>query len=291
MRKILMVIVFFICTETWAQNKGIWQVFIEPTAMNVNNLKQSLFFTGYKVLDSAGGKFKKNHYEISEEITSKIKPGIAAGVRYNYTIAKTLTLNAGMNISSYNTDRDITFNSRILDSSTITLAGSGPTWIDPSNGYILQWISSSPQPWGSMFGNSGIWIVNQPPQQQRYRHATSGTEKINLITLEIPVGATFTPKDSKFSFNVEISPVLLIKSSVSVKYKETSEILPPEPPSYTFTNTQWRLAAGISYRINKSFEAGLNYKHYLSPMLDEEDIKIKSIGLQIRYTLPLKNHL
>ncbi|HNA02206.1 MAG TPA: outer membrane beta-barrel protein, partial [Ferruginibacter sp.] len=169
----------------------------------------------------------------------------------------------------------------------IVLAGSGPTWTDPSNGYILQWISGG-SPWGTMFNTSGVIIVNQQLQRNTFRHTGFGTEKMNLSMLEIPVGVTVTPRNSKFFLNAEISPGLALKSSASVTYKKTSETLYPESPSYTFNMMQWRIGAGVGYRINQSFETSLNYKYFLRSMLHEEDTKLSAIGLQLRYILPLK---
>ncbi|HNH22680.1 MAG TPA: outer membrane beta-barrel protein [Ferruginibacter sp.] len=287
MKAIVLVSILFVCTETLAQYNGRLQVFIEPAGMRASNLKQSLFFTEYKVLDSAGGVFKRSHAELSQEITSKITPGITAGLRYSYPLTGFITINAGINISTYNTERTIAIKGSVTDSSIIVLAGSGPTWTDPSNGYILQWISGG-SPWGTMFNTSGVIIVNQQLQRNTFRHTGFGTEKMNLSMLEIPVGVTVTPRNSKFFLNAEISPGLALKSSASVTYKKTSETSYPESPSYTFNMMQWRIGAGVGYRINQSFETSLNYKYFLRSMLHEEDTKLSAIGLQLRYILPLK---
>ncbi len=288
MKKLLFLISCFLFIRAEAQQKSSLHFFVEANGMRVNNIEYNYLYTSYRLLDSATGLFKRYNTNMTQEIKSKITPGLAAGATYIYSVNKFFKLKAGVNINTSKIERDIVFVTKFLDSSTVNLQGTGPTWTDPSNGNIVRWTPPGPgSPWGSIFNNTGgVSIINASRYQ--FRHPGQGTEKLKLITLEVPFGVILKPGNSSFSLNADISPVFILSSSTTVNYNPTTETYAPDPPEYNFNKTMLRIGAGISYKINNSFEAAINYKHHLGSLLKDENIKLRSVGLQIIYTLPLK---
>jgi len=289
MKSLLILFTCLTCIKAQAQNKSSLEINIETNGIKANTVNYSYFYSSYKLLDSSTSLFKKYNNELTQEIKSKVKPGISAGISYTYILNKFVKLKVGINFSSYAIERNIDFIFKTKDSSTITLQGTGPTWTDPGNGNMIIWAPANPSPWGSMFGTGGIIVLNS--QRYQFRHPAEGVEKIKLMLLEIPIGISVNPNNSNFTFNAEASPSFTIKPSAVVKYNNTTEISAPNEPEYAFNNTMWFFGAGINYRISKSFETAIHYKHYLNSVLKNEDVKLKSVGLKIVYTLPLKINL
>jgi hypothetical protein len=285
MKRILFLIICTSFTKVYAQHKLTWQIVFEPGIMKATSAKTSTVYSSYIFADSAANLFKKYNQESLIEKTSKVKAGVSGGVYLTYPVNTNIKINAAVLFSKSSVERNINYYYKTNDSSLITLQGTSPSWHDQENGNTVLWYTAM-----GLDGktHTGLRILNSP--NDFFPH-TDGVEKINFTGINIPIGITFVPDRSDFSFSADIDPAFLISSFANIQYNANPEIIYTNMPDYKVTNMLWQFTTGIHYKINEFFEIGLTYKRSINSVVEYDNIKINSVGLQIRFTIPGKKQL
>ena len=259
------------------------QVVIETNGNITSNSTTGFIQSGYELIDSPANLFMKYNTKYTNKISSKIKFGVEAGIRFNYQLKQSVSVNISILVSNNSISRTTTAFSNFIDSSLITLEryGTGP-WLDPTNGYTVYRIYGI-----DVNGVYAGYTVGTPKTRQFLNPPSK--EIIKFTCIDIPIGFTLVPTKSKFSFYGEIGPMILLKSSINRVFYDVdgSEITPATSPNTDQTNSPiWRFGIGVNYKIKQRFEVGIKYKQSLNTLVNYDDIKFKSFGLQITYSLP-----
>jgi hypothetical protein len=289
MKNIILPLICLFCLKADAQKKASWQIVFEVNGQKSSSPKTEVTSTYYRLVDSASNLFKKYNYLSTTEIITTNKTGSSGGIQFNYPVTKNLKINIGILISSYAIERTKKYTGKITDSSSITLQRTGNGWADPSNGnnyynggYLIG--SSS----GGSGGASGIGSLGGFAYRF-YNSYTNPSNKINFTSIDFPVGATYTINNSKFSFNGEISPVFIIRSAIVTNPSNDSEVTYTGGTPNKVNSMVWKFGAGAAYKINDNIEIGLNYKLIISEiLLQYEPIKLSTIGMELKFSLPSK---
>lgn len=287
MRKIILILLVMASSKAQAQKKLSWQVVLEINGQHSAspNIKTTTPF--YRLVDSASNSFKKFNYVSGEETQTKTKTGISSGIYCSYPISKNVALHAGILISTYAIERTKKYTLSITDSVLVSLQRTTFGWTDPATG--INYYHNSGGGYVFVAGNNSGYSLTGFGFNYSGNRRINPSEKINFIAIEIPVGATYKIPTSKFSFTVEISPSLVINSSVSGNKQPDPEISYIGGIDNSVSSILWRLGGGINYQINNKLTTGIQYKHFIKDILEENDpITFFTFGIYLKFALPGK---
>lgn len=285
MKKITFLILIFAFEKAQAQQKPNWQFIFEVNGTFASSTQSNAVSNNYKLLDSATSLFRKYNYESNYGIKSKLKIGASGGIKFNYPVAKNLTINIGLLLSHYSAEKTNDFTSKFIDSPTVTLQRSANGWIDPATNQQVLYFQTLYNPgYSVLIGGLSQVIFYTTSSNKKYF-----TDKLNFTAFDIPIGTEYTFTRSKLSVSAEISPVFLISSSVAANYPIDREVQFVTNPDYKVNSLLWRIGAGINYPLDNNLKIGLNFKRTINSVLVvSEPLRLNSLGLQVHFSLPKK---
>ncbi|MBP6024100.1 hypothetical protein [Ferruginibacter sp.] len=272
MKKISFLLLLFAVVTTHAQKKTTFSIlldyhtsFLPTTSINFNTIEHS---EASRTPDTI--TLNKRLFNSTVNASYTAKPRLAVGARVSHKLNKTITITGGIGVSTFSAIRSNTISYKLVTTQQV----KGPYTYNPPNSFLLYTINFQLEKTGyEGFANY---------------YSEAKEEKIEFMTIQLPLGILISPNKSKFSSGIEIIPTTISKYKVTPypsKGREGNQL-----NAYSKEN-RFNISARISfgYQINKCLSSSIYYEQYFHSLTQGEanpELTPKTVGVTLIAKLP-----